>query len=313
MPNTAPVGQGVLAAVGLENVSNVYGLQLMCKVNPAVLTGSGLLKGDGFNDQNSYVIDQQYKPDGSWTVAASRIQPNTAINGNVLAFTLGYNVVGTGDSNVTCTAIVVNADGRDIPVTVVNGVFKGSGPVVTQQPTIQPPTAAPTNMPTQTAMPSPTSTPMATVMPGAGSISGMVAYQGRTGSAGITISLVKGDGTILKQITSDATGKFSFSNLVPGTYGIAATATGYLTIGYKTAIAADGKGVDIGTLTVRAGDFDGNQMIDLADAGIVGANFNNPVPPSPDQADLNKDKLVDIRDLVLIGSNFGLKGPIILP
>ena len=91
------------------------------------------------------------------------------------------------------------------------------------------------------------------------------------------------------------------------------TSKGYLSLGYKTAIAADSKGVDVGTLTLRAGDIDGNQMIDLTDAGFVGANFNNPVPPSPDQADLNKDKVVDIRDLVLVGSNFGLKGPIILP
>jgi len=215
IPNTADVGKGVLAAVGLENVTNVYGIQLTCKVNAVVLTGTGLLKGDAFNDQNSFVVDQKYKPDGSWVIAASRLQPNPAISGNILAFTLGYTVSGAGDSNVACTALAVNADGRDIPVTVVNGTFKGSGPAVTQEPSAQPPTPTATVMPTQTAMPSATPLPTASAVPGAGSISGVVAYQGRSDATGITISLVAGDGSVLKQLTADATGKFSFSNLAP--------------------------------------------------------------------------------------------------
>src|SRR6185436_3645257 len=94
LPTSAGVGQGVLAAVGFENVSNVYGIRLTCKVNAVVLTGTGLLKGDAFNDQNSFVVDQKYKPDGSWVIAASRLQPNPAISGNITAFTLGYTVAG---------------------------------------------------------------------------------------------------------------------------------------------------------------------------------------------------------------------------
>ncbi len=314
IPTTADIGKGVLAAVGLENVSNVYGIQLTCKVNPAVLTGTGLLKGDGFNDQNSFVIDQGYKPDGSWVVAASRLQPNKPISGSILAFTLGYTVSGTGDTTIECSALVVDADGSEIPVTVISGAFKGSGPVITQQPTAKPTlTATPTVVPTQTAIPSATPSATATTVPVTGSISGVAAYQGRSNATGITIMLLGGDGSVLQQIPADATGQFTFSNLAPGTYGVGATGAGYLTLGVKTTITADSKGVDVGTLTLRAGDVDGNQTIDLADAAFIGANFNNPVPPSPDQADLNKDKVVNIRDLVLVGSNYGLKGPIVVP
>lgn len=312
VPAAADVGQGVLAQIVLLNVTNVYGLQLVCKVNPGVLSGVGLLKGDGFNDSNSFIIDQGYKPDGSWTIAASRLSPATPISGNILAFTLGYTTTGAGSSTVDCTALAVDQNGRDITLTVINGAFTGNGPVTTQEPTPQP-TA--TIAPTMTAMPTqtlpPTLTP--TSMPSTGSISGEFIYQGREDATGITVYLLAADSSIVQQQPVDPEGNFYFANVAAGNYIVAGSGVGYLPAGYNTTVDANLGSVDIGTITLRAGDVDNNRMIDLADASFIGANFNVPVPPAPDLADLNKDMIVDVRDLVLIGGNFGLKGPIVLP
>ncbi len=316
VPASADVGQGVLAQINLLNVTNVYGLQLVCKVNPAVLNGVGLLKGDGFNDSNSFVIDQGYKQDGSWVIAASRLSPATPINGNILALTLGYTAAGAGSSGVDCIALTVDKDGRDLPITVVNGVFTANGPMVTEEPLPATPTLVPTLTatattiaPTQTLPPTLTQTPL----PSTGSISGEAVYQGRADATGITVYLLKDDQTLLQEQPVDPEGNFYFADLPVGNYIVGANGAGFLPIAYITAVDATLGSIDIGTLTLRAGDLDGNRVVDLADAGLIGANFNVPVPPAPELADLNKDRLVDVRDLVLVGSNFGLKGPIILP
>ncbi|MBI1276696.1 MAG: hypothetical protein GC179_01075 [Anaerolineaceae bacterium] len=319
IPASADVGQGILAQISLVNVSDIYGLQLTCQVNPAVLTGAGLLKGDGFNDSNSFIVDQGYQTNGSWTIAASRLAPNPTITGNIAAMTLGYTVSGAGDSTVECSALGVDINGRDLPLSVINGGFTGTGPVVTEEPTLPPtPTIEPTVEPTQTEIPTmePTQTevplPTETPMPATGSISGIAVYQGSADATGITVQLLAGDGSVLNEQPVDAEGNFTFANLPAGEYAVSASGAGYLTTIFKTS-AAENQVADTGTLTLKAGDIDGSQTVDLTDAGFIGANFNQPVPPAPAASDLNHDGRIDVRDLVLLGVNFGTTGPIVLP
>lgn len=330
LPPTADIGQGVLAQVNLLNMANVYGLQVTCQVNPAVLSGSGLLKGDGFNDSNSFVIDQGYQADGSWTIAASRLAPNPAINGNILAMTLGFNVVGAGTSEVDCVALAVDTNGTELPITVVNGSFTGNGPVVTDEPTATATTPVePTVEPTQTLVPTLTETPTVeptvtvepttTVMPtetrvpSTGSVSGAAAYQASKDATGITVQLLAADGSVVNEQAVTSDGQFSFSNVSAGSYVVSASGAGYLTTIYNVTVTDDPQGVNVGTLTLKAGDIDGNGTVDLTDAGFIGANFSQPVPPAPEAADLNRDGTVNVRDLVLLGANFGLTGPVVLP
>jgi hypothetical protein len=324
IPSAADVGQGVLAQVNLLNVANVYGLQLTCQVNPSVLNGAGLLKGDGFNDSNSFVIDQGYQADGSWTIAASRLAPNPAINGNMLAMTLGYNVVGAGTSGVDCVALAVDTNGNELPITVVNGSFTGNGPVVTDEPTATATTPVePTVVPTMTLVPTLTETPTVeptvtvmpteTTVPTTGSINGAAVYQGSKEATGITVQLLAADGSVVNEQAVSGDGQFSFSNVAAGSYVVSASGAGHLTTTYNVTVTDDPQGVTVGTLTLKAGDIDDNGTIDLTDAGFIGANFNQPVPPAPEAADLNRDGTVNVRDLVLLGSNFGMTGPVVVP
>jgi glucose/arabinose dehydrogenase len=305
-PASGQAGIPVLASLNLLNVSDVYGLQVVCSVNPAVLAGVSRTDGDGFNATNSYIIDQGFKPDGSWVIATSRLQPAAPISGNAVAFTLNYLVIGPNDSDVTCQALAVDRNGVERPLTVVNARFDGvDGPIETEEPTAT--TVAPTPtivVPSAT----PTFTPTVTATPIPGSISGRAVYQNRPDNAGITAAVLDLNGNVLVQVITGADGVFGFTDAPVGNYRMRLSALGHLSLTQDVAVTTPGQTIDLGTLTLRAGDTNGDGRIDLVDAAFIGANFNVTAPPAPAEADLNKDGVVNISDLVLVGSNFGLTG-----
>jgi glucose/arabinose dehydrogenase len=303
-PASGGIGTPVSAALTLLNVSEVYGLQVVCVVNPAVLGGLSRADGDGFNSGNSFIVDQGFKPDGSWVIAASRLQPSAPISGNATAFTLNYQVIGPNDSDVTCQALAVDRNGMERPLTSINARFDGQdGGGVTATPLPPTPTiVVPTSTPVPTLPPTATSTPIP------GSISGRAVYQNRPDNAGITVAVLDLNGNVLVQVVTGADGAFSFTDAPVGNYRLRLTAPAHLSLTQDVAVTTPGQTLDLGTLTLRAGDVDGNNTVDLADAAFIGANFNVTAPPAPAAADLNLDGVVNISDLVLVGSNFGLTG-----
>ena len=57
-------------------------------------------------------------------------------------------------------------------------------------------------------------------------------------------------------------------------------------------------------------DFDNNGGVDLGDLTLLGANWNQTVPPAPAQLDTNDSGGVDLADLTLLGATWGqLPGP----
>ncbi|MBN8593522.1 MAG: PQQ-dependent sugar dehydrogenase [Anaerolineae bacterium] len=303
-PAAGGLGTPVLASLNLLNVSDVYGLQVVCSVNPAVLAGISRTDGDGFSAGSSYIVDQGFKPDGSWVIAASRLQPAAPINGNAIAFTLNYLVIGPNDSAVTCQALAVDRNGVERSLTVINASFDGvDGPAGTATPTSLPPTPT-IVVPTAT----PTPLPTLTLTPIPGSISGRAVYQNRPDNAGITAAVLDLNGNVLVQVVTGADGVFGFTDAPVGNYRLRLSAAGHLSQTQDVAVTTPGQTIDLGTLTLRAGDTNGDNTIDLVDAAFVGANFNVTAPPAPAEADLNKDGVVNISDLVLVGSNFGVTG-----
>lgn len=301
------VGTVIGVDLRLANVQNVYGLQTQCTVDPNVLTGAGRDDTAVFNANNSFIVDQGFQSDGKWLLAASLLQPNPPFSGEGAAFHIRYQVAGAGSSPISCTALAVDQNGNEIPLTVVNSSINGA-PVPTQPPQ---PTATPTTPP-----PPPTETPVVTeeptVPPTLSKIVGKVAYQNHPDNAGIVVQLVRSDTTVAGEVTTGADGAFTFLDIPQGTYGVTALGMHHLRIGKVVNITADGQIIDLGTLTLPGGDTDNNGTIDLADASLIGANFDLPVNPAPASADINMDGMINIRDLAIVGGNFGLTGPIVL-
>ncbi len=298
-PASANVGDMVDVHLKLANVQNVYGLQTQCSVDPAVLTGTQRQDGVIFNQSNSFFVDKGFQPDGRWTTGASLLQPSTAFSGSDIAYALYYTVAGAGSSSITCAALAVDKDGKELPLTVMNGSFNGA--VVATPPPTEPPTVTP----------EPTDPPTLTPPPTLTTITGKMAYQNGPDNANITVQLVT-NSTVLATITTGADGMYTFTDVTPGVYGVTAIGMHHLRIGKLVTVAEGGQVIDLGTLILPGGDTDDNGVIDLGDAALVGANFDLPVNPAPANADINMDGLINIRDLAIIGGNFNLAAPIIL-
>jgi hypothetical protein len=324
-PATADVSGQVAVTLNLFNVTDLYGIQTQCTVDPNILTGVSRTDGDGFSSGNSFYVDSGYQADGTWMVAASRLQPNPAISGSVSAFTLNYTAQNAGTSAVNCAVMGVDSNGNELQLDVINSTLTVGSPtaVPTVQPTVAPttaPTIAPTTQPTAVPTSAPTSeptavataevTPEVTPEPGLlGTISGVVTYQNSPDNAGITVALRSGDTAIVSLVTN-ADGGFNFTDVPAGEYSLLLSAPQHISVIRAVSVLGDGMVVDASSQTLRAGDTDNNQTIDILDATFIGANFGLETLAEISNADLNRDGQINISDLVLVGGNFGLTGPI---
>ncbi len=301
-PATANVNETVQVALDLVDVTDVYALQARCQVDPNVLGGIRYAGSDGFNTSNSFFVDRGYQPDGKWTIAASRLKPNPAITGSTTAFILNYQVRSTGSTPIICEILAVDINGRDIPMDVTNGLYNDPSGVVLP-PIISQPTATPTLTPTPLQ-------PSASPTPGLlSSVAGVVRYPNISNTAGIVVGLFAGD-TLLARLEPDANGNYRFIDVPVGSYRVVMGAAQSLIVQFNVIIQSDGQMIDLGTVFLPMGDTDGNGVIDIADAGLVGANFDNASTIVP-AADLNRDGVINIYDLVVVGGGFGLTSPVI--
>jgi hypothetical protein len=317
-PETAASGAVVTVTLRLEGVQDVYGLQAECQVNPAVLSGTSRMDGEVFFGSDSFYVDGGYQTDGHWRVAVSRLNPAPAFTGDGTAFSLNYTVIGAGESAVTCGALAANSDGQKLELTVSDAAFyadDAAAETPTAEPTVEPTSAPPT--PTQTPT-TPPPTPTETLIPvietpiaSPGLVSGVVAYQNGGDAAGITVMLISGQ-LVIGGVVTTADGTYTFTGIAPGEYLLLADAPGYLAVAQRVQVVAD-QGTSAPIMVLLAGDTDDNQVIDLADAGFIGANFGLDAGVAPSNADLNTDGAVNIVDLTLVGGNFGKSGPVMQP
>lgn len=102
----------------------------------------------------------------------------------------------------------------------------------------------------------------------------------------------------------DANGNFSFT-APAGTYTVVASAPGYLEAQGSPVITA-GVTTIMPTISLLAGDIDGNDVIDQFDALTIGMNYNLAAPAA---ADLNNDGTINVLDLELLAANYRATGP----
>jgi hypothetical protein len=317
-PSSIQVGQTVSIAVNVANSANLYGLEIRCTTNPAILVGVDTTPGAIFTTANSLFMNRPYNTaDGTWATAASLTRPAPAFSGNGIAFTLNYRLQATGQTPITCAVIAVDQRGATLPFDVINTNLNVQPPPVAQ-PTIvltSPPELPPIDpAPLPTDAPAPTATvapPTATAVPATptlavntGAVSGLVAYQTISERVGIQVQLLANNAVVSETVT-DALGAYTFNNLPPGSYMVKVVAPQHLAASQTATVAPSGQVVTLADLTLLAGDTDNNGVIDLADAGLIGANFGLDGSLVP-LADLNRDNTINVGDLVIIGINFGL-------
>jgi hypothetical protein len=128
-------------------------------------------------------------------------------------------------------------------------------------------------------------------------LTGQVLLEGRTDHSGTTVQL---DGGTTVNTGSD--GRYTFSTS-SGSHTLKFTRACYLEKSV-TASATSGGTTTVATVTLLAGNVNGDKVIDILDLVAVASQFGSS-SPSPACADVNDDGIVDIVDLVLVAKNFG--------
>ena len=120
----------------------------------------------------------------------------------------------------------------------------------------------------------------------------------------VTISLYAADASLYTSLAANGDGTFSV-NAPPGDYSVVAEAPGFLDA-EGPATLVDGATTTMATISLLAGDIDGNLVIDQFDAMTIGMSYNT---ASPDAADLNADGVINVLDLELLAANYRATGP----
>lgn len=108
--------------------------------------------------------------------------------------------------------------------------------------------------------------------------------------------------------TVGATSAFSLSGVPAGTYTVNASAVGFLA--KNAAVVVSGAATDAGTLTLRAGDVNGDNFADITDLLALIAHYNTSRPDANylEAADFNADGNNDVTDLLLLIGNYNAVG-----
>ncbi|MCL4296486.1 MAG: N-acetylmuramoyl-L-alanine amidase [Anaerolineae bacterium] len=141
------------------------------------------------------------------------------------------------------------------------------------------------------------------VSPNCAGIAGILTLQGRTHHSGI---VVVGSGG--QQTQTQADGSFT----VPAADNLKFSFPGYLSAqaDVQTFLAqnqgATGQAVNLGSLTLLAGDLNADNRVDILDLATIAKVYSS----GDTLADLNADGTVNILDLVLAAGNYGRQGPL---
>jgi len=169
----------------------------------------------------------------------------------------------------------------------------------TQTPTGTPPTATPsTQTPTATPTSTASPTPTATATVSATLLTGQV-----LASKPVTVSLYAADNSLAASVVANTDGSFSLT-APAGSYTAVAMASGFLSaLGPATLTA--GQTTTMPSVSLPAGDIDGNNVIDQFDAMTIGMSYNTTAPAA---ADLNADGIINVLDLELLAHNYRMSG-----
>ncbi|MBL8092443.1 MAG: hypothetical protein JNJ43_19070 [Anaerolineales bacterium] len=122
----------------------------------------------------------------------------------------------------------------------------------------------------------------------------------------VTVQLFDLNSNLITSVQADVNGNFNFT-APNGDYTIVASASGYLNAQGAISLVGGLPRV-MQTVTLPAGDIDGNDVIDQFDALTIGMNYNLALPAA---ADLNNDGIINVLDAELLADNYRLSGSVV--
>jgi hypothetical protein len=131
-------------------------------------------------------------------------------------------------------------------------------------------------------------------------IRGQIKLEGAVESAGVTVMI----GDEQQQINTDD--EFEVQLDSTGSFFLVFTAPGYLSLRVDGLAPAGQPVVNVGSMTMLAGEVTGDDQIDIFDLAVIGSRYGS----NDARGDLNHDGVVDIFDLTISASNYGQQGPI---
>lgn len=270
-PPSILVGETALVSISLNNVpvSGLTSAEFTCNVDPVLVEIGNITATNLFGSDPASALNGPQNGNFIFAIAGSHGQRATTSG---VAFTFTLRGLQPGHVVVNCTVRISQGNQQltTIPFFPATLLISGSVPV----------------------------TPTATSLPSLPVINGRaIAYKPAT------IRLYAADASLVNTVVTDAGGNFSMT-APPGNYMITAGVEGYLGAQGNVTLAT-GAVVTLPTITLLAGDIDGNSVIDQFDVLTIGMGYNTALPSA---ADLNNDGVINILDLELLAANYRRSG-----
>ena len=122
----------------------------------------------------------------------------------------------------------------------------------------------------------------------------------------VTVTLYDAGNAVAGSAAANLDGTFSLQSNA-GAFTAVASAPGYLKAQASVNITS-GNTTTLQTISLIAGDIDGNGVIDQFDALTIGINYNG---VAPSEADLSNDGTINVLDLEILALNYRQTGPIV--
>ncbi|GAB4572291.1 MAG: hypothetical protein Fur0017_23450 [Anaerolineales bacterium] len=267
--STLTYNQTSLVNVSLNNVppEGYTSAEFICTYNPTIIEVSNILAAELFGSDPASALSGPQNGEFILAIAGSNGKKATSSG---TAFTFSVRGLQVGQTTVQCTARVSMGQGVLQPISYIPDVV-----------TVLDTTASPTPIPPTSAF---------------------VSGQALAGKP-VTIQLFDASNALVISQSANPDGTF-YIPVAGGTYTIVASAQGFLNAqGFVN--LTNGVITTMQTVSLPAGDIDGNSVIDQFDALTIGMNYGAPLPAA---ADLNNDSVINVLDLELLAANYRLSG-----
>ncbi|WP_437831495.1 carboxypeptidase regulatory-like domain-containing protein [Sorangium sp. So ce1153] len=145
-------------------------------------------------------------------------------------------------------------------------------------------------------------------------INGSIKLQGRSNHSGVIVKAWKGVNQVGDAAVTNESGAYSL-NLPPDTYSVTAVKSGYLSTKKATVAAAAGSTTTLSSVTLPAGDVNGDNCVSwTGDLQVIGAAANPATSSNPgDIKDIDGNGTINNTDYAIALGNSGLCGPVAWP